>query len=342
MNGQNNGIHTYDPEDLKPKRKMAGWKKGIIVFIIIVICIVLLGVGCEHVVFSLFSRGNKEEDYNFSDKYIGVLEVNGVMGEEGIGSLYNQKWLLDRLDQMSRDGKNRGLILSINTPGGEVYSVDELYLKVREYKETTGRPVYTYMRNMAASGGYYLAMASDRIYANRNTWTGSIGVTVGTIVDVSGFLDKMGVKTVTITSGANKAMGSGTEPLTAEQKAIYQGLVDDAFEQFVSIVGEGRHMDEATVKKLADGRVYTARQALANGLIDDIGTLKDAVSGMAKEYGLGKCHYHIMSYKPVTGIWSLLTGKEGGKSDGTEAGMILSLMEKNDRFSVSYLANIKN
>lgn len=343
MYGQDKEIRTYDPGDLKPeKKKKAGWKKGIVIFLIVVAVIVFLGVGCEKTLVSALRGSEKEEDYVFPDNYIGVLEVNGVMGEEGLGSLYNQQWLLKRLDKMEHDDKNKGLILSINTPGGSIYTVDELYLKIREYKETTGRPVYTYMRNMAASGGYYIAMASDKIYANRNTWTGSIGVTVGTFIDVSEFLGKMGIKTVTITSGANKAMGSGTDPLTDEQKAIYQGLVDEAFGQFAYIVQEGRGMDPERVRELADGRIYTARQALENGLIDEIGLLHDAVSDMISQAALGDCDYKVMAYKPDISLLSLLTGKadEGGRTM-SETEMILSLMEKNNQFSVSYLADIK-
>ncbi len=337
MNEENKRYNTYAPEDLKPKKpKMPIWKKGIIIFVLIIIGIVLLGAGC-----SKFVNSGINEDYVYTDDYIGVLEVNGVMGEEGGQSLYNQEWLLERINQMMEDTSNKGLMLSINTPGGSVYAIDELYLKIMEYKKVTGRPVYTYMRDMAASGGYYIAAASDKIYANRNTWTGSIGVTVGTFMDVSGFLDKMGIRTVTITAGANKAMGSTVTPMTEEQKGIFQSLVDDAYEQFTGVVAEGRKMNIEKVKKLADGRVYTAKQALNNGLVDEISTLDNALADMKKRYELGDCDTPVMAYQPDTSLLSVLTGKISDNAEPkSEVEQVMALMEKNNKFSISYLSNI--
>lgn len=101
-------------------------------------------------------------------------------------------------------------------------------------------------------GGYYVSAGCDKIIANRNCWTGSIGVTLGTMYDVSELLDNLGIKTQTITSGANKAMGSSVEPMTKEQKQIYQSMVAEAYEQFTEIVAEGRNMSLSKVKKLAD------------------------------------------------------------------------------------------
>lgn len=110
------------------------------------------------------------------------------------------------------------MILFVNSPGGGVYESDELYLKIKEYQEQTECPVYAVMGSMAASGGYYISAPADKIVANRNTWTGSIGVTIGTLYDISGLLEQYGVKTETITAGRNKAMGSSVEPMTEEQE----------------------------------------------------------------------------------------------------------------------------
>ena len=113
-------------------------------------------------------------------------------------------------------------------------------MKLKEYKEKTKRPVYAYMGSMAASGGYYISAPADMIFANRNCWTGSIGVTIGTLYDLSGFLERHGIKAVTIASGRNKSMGSIVDPLTDEQRRIFQSLVDEAYDQFVNIVAEER------------------------------------------------------------------------------------------------------
>jgi protease-4 len=154
---------------------------------------------------------------------------------------------------------------------------------------------------MAASGGYYISAAAERICANRNTWTGSIGVTMGTMVDLSAFLDNYGVKTETITSGRNKAMGGYFDPMTDEQRAIFQGLVDEAYDQFTDIVAEERGLDAAYVRELADGRIYTAAQALENGLIDNISPQGDdfywALYDMQSEYDLFDCELTELSYQ---------------------------------------------
>jgi protease-4 len=234
------------------------------------------------------------------------------------------------------DSDNRGLIVFVDSPGGGVYESDELYLKLKEYKETTHRPVYAVMGSMAASGGYYISAAADKIIANRNTWTGSIGVTIGTLYDISELLEKYGVRTVTITAGSNKAMGSIVEPLTTEQKAIFQSLVDDAYEQFTGIVSEERGMDINEVKKLADGRIYSARQAYENGLVDSIGTLDDAVSDMSTEYGLQDCEVVDVVFRDNTLWGSLLRGVKVPDLRGGDVSAILNQIDNGSRFPISY------
>ncbi len=343
--------YTYDPAEIygkkgpeKGSRKPGGWKKGLVIFLIIAVVVVLAGVGCNAGA-SRFVReamgGTSPEDYSFSSDYIGVLEVHGTMSSASDStSEYDQAWLLARIDQMKNDPLNQGLILSINTPGGEVYAVDELYLKVKEYEKETGRPVYAYMESMAASGGYYLSAGTERIYANRNCWTGSIGVTIGSVYDISGFLEKMGVKTVTITSGDNKSMGSVTEPLTKEQKAIYQSLVDEAYEQFIGIVADGRKMSVEKAKKLGDGRIYTAKQAKKNGLIDEVGTLEDAVSHMKSAYEL-TCDVETISYERSTSLWSFLSGESKDDNVKSQYDQLMDLMEKNGTFTVTYMSEVR-
>jgi len=142
--------------------------------------------------------------------------------------------------------------------------------------KTSGKPIFAYFESMAASGGYYIGCAADKIYANRNTLTGSIGVIYGQHLDLSKLLEKYGIDFTTITAGENKNIGNFAEPLTAEQKKILQSIADECYEQFTGIVAESRKMDIEIVKKLADGRVYTAKQALENNLIDGISTYDEA------------------------------------------------------------------
>ncbi|MBR3786066.1 MAG: signal peptide peptidase SppA [Firmicutes bacterium] len=334
-------MNTYDPADLQKKPKKEKNKKtrnyGFIMFLLVLVF--LLGVCIyENPDFKKISASGANQK---ATAYVGVLEVHGTMSGDGSDPAYNQKWLLNQIDEMMQDSSNKGLVLSIDTPGGSVYTVDELYLKIKEYQDTTLRPVYAYMESMAASGGYYVAAPADKIYANRNCWTGSIGVTIGTIYDVSEFLEDLGIRTVTITAGENKAMGSAVEPLTDEQKSIYQGLVDEAYSQFVAVVAEGRNMKLKRAEGLADGRIYTAKQAKANGLIDEIGTREEALQAMMKENELKECEYRVMTYEPAFSFsnWMFGLTEKIQQSAESEYDQILRLMEENQTFTISYLAN---
>lgn len=220
------------------------------------------------------------------ESFIGVVNIEGVIQDAqatssifGITEGYNHKNTLSYIEDMKNSENNKGILLYVNSPGGGVYESDELYLKLKEYKEDTGRPIWTYMGSQACSGGYYISMASDKIYANRNTWTGSIGVIVS-LYNYKDLYDKIGIKEDNITSGPNKALGSGGIEMTDEQRSIMQGLVDEAYDQFASIVADGRNMDINTVKPIADGRIYSANQALDLGLLDEVDTYENMKSDM--------------------------------------------------------------
>ena len=227
-----------------------------------------------------------------SNSYVGFIEVDGIISsdvEETIFSAaasYRHQDTLDFIHQMEYDSNNKGILIYINSPGGTVYDSDELYLKLMEYKQVTNRPIWVYMGPQACSGGYYIAMAADKVIANRNTWTGSIGVIIQ-VQDVSGLLSKLGIKVDSIVSGENKDMASGYRAMTKEERAILQALVDEAYEQFVGIVATGRNMAIDDVKKLADGRIYTAKQALDAKLIDEIAGYEEVCASILKELGAG-------------------------------------------------------
>ena len=233
--------------------------------------------------------------------YIAVLDIVGTISEND-GYTYDQQYLLDSVEQIMEDHHNQGLILHIDSPGGAVYQIDELYLKLMDYKETTGRPVYAAIESYAASGGYYEACAADKIYANRNAITGSIGVIMGEFIDLSGLLDRLGVNVSYITSGANKSMGNSYQPLTEEQKAIYQSICNEYYDRFVKIVVEGRNLDEGTVRKIADGRIYSASQALQHGLIDGLESFDDTVSRMTADLGYDSIDVQYFQYTASYGL----------------------------------------
>lgn len=241
---------------------------------------------------TLFGGQEDSEVATPQEDYVAVIEVEGTITSEvqtstfGEEQGYNHQKTLRYIDQLMEDKNNKAILLEMNTPGGAVTAADEMYLKLQEYKEKTGRKVYCYYGEQSCSGGVYISMAADEIYSNRNAMTGSIGVIVS-LTNMKGLYDKLGIKEIDITSGENKAMGSAGQNLTKKQREILQSYVDEAYEQFVGIVAEGRNMDVAKVKKLADGRIYTAKQSEKLGLIDGIVKTKDEYLDKIKEE-LGK------------------------------------------------------
>lgn len=267
-------------------------KKQIFGLIAAVLCFVFVGASnvlVRHVSNKQDALAALEKIDKPASDYIGVLDISGTIQASPEASMfsaptgYNHNLLMNSVDDMMEDSRNQGLLLNLDTPGGTVYEADELYLKIMEYKEKTGRPVYAYMHSYAASGGYYLAMAADEVYANRNTLTGSIGVIVSTY-DMSELYAKLGLKEVNITSGKNKAMGSPGTPMTEEQIGIYQSYVDEAYNQFVDIIVKGRNLSREKVLELADGRIYSAAQALEADLIDGISGYEDYIEQITDDF----------------------------------------------------------
>ena len=235
-------------------------------------------------------KGNvpaEEMDY-VPEKSFAVINIAGTIQEAPVSPLdnysYNHSNLTEYVDMLMEDETNHGILLRVNSGGGTVFHSDEMYLKLMEYKEKTGRPIHAYFEQTAASGAYYISCAADHISANRNCWTGSIGVILS-YTSMAGLYDKLGLEEIIISTGDNKGMGSSGTELTDEQRAIYQSLVDESYEVFTDIVAKARNMDIETVKKLADGRVYTAKQALENGLIDGVDTWENAVARMQELTG---------------------------------------------------------
>lgn len=278
-----------------------------------------------------FSSENRS-DVSMDKEYVEVINVEGTIQAAptldimGNYSGYDHEFVMECIDSASKDGMNVGIVLKINSPGGTVYEADELYLKLMDYKKRTKRPVWVYMENEACSGGYYVAMAGDQVYANRNTWTGSIGV-IMTTYNLKGFYDKLGIKEINIASGKNKAMGSMGQEMTAEQKEIMQGLVDNAYEQFVSIVAKGRGMDAGAVKKLADGRVYDAGQAKRLKLIDEVAGYEEFKKALKDK--LGKKDISMYEPEQETDAFSNLMMKFRQLKPKSETELVTEKLEKN-------------
>lgn len=330
------------------KKNKNSWKKGAIIFAIILVVVVLFAVACQgSKVFKKNTSENKgNANLSFSHDYIGKLDVEGTIAEGSEGflageNLYNHRWTLSAIDSMIEDSHNKAIILYVNSPGGSVSASDDLYYKLEEYKDKTKRPVFAYFSNMAASGGYYISAGSSKIIANRNCWTGSIGVTIGSIYDATELMSNLGIRAVNITSGRNKAMGSPTAKLTDEQIGIFQGLVDEAYEQFVGIVAEGRQMEIEKVKALADGRVYTAKQAKDLGLVDEIMDMNNAEKYI--ENSLSSPGIKIEDLKPERrdSLFSILSSKTDVSASENLLREAKAFIESQGKFRVTYISPIE-
>lgn len=290
---------------------------------------------------ALFSTDTPSEP---TEPYVEILRVEGVIqtgnyNSYGIAVGYQHNWTIDELARLENDSLNKGIILYINSPGGGVYESYELYTALERYKENTGRPVVAYMAQYAASGGLMAAMAGDEIYANQMTTTGSIGVIIS-YYDMSQLMEKLGIEEVNITSGPNKAMGSGA--LNEEQRQIYQAIVDEYYDSFVNIVAKSRGLDKAAVRQMADGRIYTSSQALELGLIDAIADYSDFTDEMHNRIEFSDCEF-VESYYQDNSLLGTFLSKLGLSNQSApqaegELEKFFSLLEEQENTPVRFAA----
>lgn len=200
------------------------------------------------------------------------------------GVILDSKEIIEQLEKHRVNPSVKVLVVRINSPGGGVAPSQEVYEELGKIREA-GKPVVASMGAVAASGGYYIASASDLIVANPGSITGSIGV-IMQIPNISDLLQKVGIKAVVIKSGEHKDLTSTFRKLTGDERRILQGVLDDAHDQFIDAVAKGRRMDRKKVEPLADGRIFSGRQALALGLVDELGDLQDAIERAAKLGGI--------------------------------------------------------
>jgi protease IV len=209
---------------------------------------------------------------------IGVIPIEGVISSELSERTVRQ------LTKYRDDASIKAIILRIDSPGGGVASSQEIYEEVRRVR-SGGKLVVASLGSVAASGGYYVACVADRIFANAGTVTGSIGVIVQ-LANAEELLRKVGVASTVITSGPFKDSGNPTRTLRPEERQVFQALVDDVYQQFVEAVAQGRNLPLDEVRQAADGRIYTGRQAKDLRLVDELGSLQDAITYVASTIGI--------------------------------------------------------
>ncbi|MGY3748634.1 signal peptide peptidase SppA [Vagococcus acidifermentans] len=256
-----------------------------------------------------------------ANKKIVKLTVEGTIMDTGESSLfshetYNHQNFLAQLKKIQEDNTVKGVFLEVDSPGGGVYESAEIAKELAKIKELK-IPIYTSFKNTAASGGYYISANSNKIFATEETTTGSIGVIISGL-NISGLLEKMGVTDATYKSGALKDMMSPNRKPTEEDKEVVQDFIMSAYDRFVGIVAEGRKMDVEAVKKLADGRIYDGSQAVANGLVDEIGYPEDALEALKKEQKLTDAKV-VVYENDTTGFASSWLGVKVAEWQGLKA-----------------------
>jgi protease-4 len=208
---------------------------------------------------------------------IALIRIEGV--------ILDAQETLGELKRFSENPSVKAIVLRIDSPGGGVVPSQEIYDAVRRVRTKSNKAVITSMGSVAASGGYYIAAATDRIVANPGTLTGSIGVIMET-ANIEGLLQKIGVEGVVVKSGKYKDVGSPLRKMSDEERGLMQGVMDDVHKQFIEAVAEGRSLELADVQALADGRIFSGRQAKEAKLVDELGNLDDAIQLAADVVGI--------------------------------------------------------
>ena len=236
-----------------------------------------------------------------------LIEISGVLTSakpSGVLDRYFDRLSLptrfkEELTKAADDEDVKAVVLRINTPGGTVTASDILYHELQELKKTRKIPVIASIMDLGTSGGYYVAMAADRVVAHPSSVTGSLGVIMLTL-NASGLMEKIGVRADAVTSGPHKDMGSPFRTMTDQDRVIFQGVIDNFYARFLRVIEQGRpNLKPETIRQLADGRIYSATQAKDHGLVDMIGYVDDALELAKKEAGIEEAR--VVMYQRVGG-----------------------------------------
>jgi protease-4 len=277
----------------------------------------LLLEGCSIISVDLQPRIRPLEETTVEGKghaKILLLDLSGFLADETPGFSLTaappQVPLLARVQEMLRkaekDDRVQALIVKVNSPGGTITASDTLYREIDEFKRRKKIPVIAAIMDVGASGGYYAALAADTIVAHPTAVTGSIGVVMLT-VNAHGLMEKIGVAPLAIKSGPMKDAGSPFRALTPDERAVFQGLIDDMFGRFVTRIVQSRKIPEERVRAFADGRVYTAEQAKALGLVDRVAYLDEVVVMARQAAGVDEARV-VMYHRPRDYTASIYAG----------------------------------
>ncbi|MBX3442051.1 MAG: signal peptide peptidase SppA [Planctomyces sp.] len=268
-----------------------------------------------------YSSGNKPPFEKFhsgtltSMSKIARIEIRGV-----IMPPFTERWI-KAIDAAAEDNRVRGVLLVVDSPGGLVADSHQIYDRLRRLRDK--KPVYVAMKRLAASGGYYVAMGGGpeaKIFAEPTTWTGSIGVIVPRY-NLADLARTWGVKSEPLVTGPFKNSLDPLKELTPDEQAVWEKILADAFDRFVEVIDDGRgNLDPDQIRALATGQIYTATQALENGMIDSIGFEEDALAALQQKLELTSVR--VIQYQQPSGLIDVVLGRSDAPDPATEAGAL--------------------
>jgi len=274
-------------ENISPERKKTTLTKKSLLFVLVLLAFVGVStIATEWMI----QQG--------TDNRIGIVDITGV--------IQSSQNIIKQIKSFRNDKHIRGIILRIDSPGGAVGPSQEIYDEVLKTRKS-GKIIYASMGTLAASGGYYIASAADQIFANPGTLTGSIGVIMA-FSNAQGLLEKIGLKPEIIKAGKYKDIGSPTRSMNQIEKSLLQDVVTDVHQQFIEAIANGRGMSIAEITKIADGRIFTGRQAYSLKLVDQLGGLQATIGQLTAKAGIIGAP-NVIREKPNTGLldWVLKT-----------------------------------
>jgi len=273
-----------------------------------IVLLVFIGIGVvAAVALSNLVTGEWEEHRLQGEgaEKVAVIRVDGeIHGGEGEPSLFGSggagaRDITGQIQQAIDDDQVKAVVIRVDSPGGAVVASDEIARAVQRLRER--KPVVASMGDLAASGGYYIASQAQRVFANAGTVTGSIGV-IALLPNLEGTAEKLGIRPVVLKSGELKDVGSPFREMRPEERDLYQNLLDEAHTQFIEAVAEGRDEEVSAIRRLADGRPYSGRQAERNGLVDELGDLDDAYDAALELAELRRDEARLVEYRRDAGF----------------------------------------
>jgi protease-4 len=328
MNEPNNPVYAQ-PQVLSPAhptyaaapppRRGSGLLRGLMILFAVLGVFAVLLVGGLYLLASSVSIATTdvwlEEEFHSGDENspnkVAIVSVEDMIMD------VTERHVIRQLKAAEEDDAVKAIVLKVDSPGGTIFSSDHIHRKVQQVCRGPGetKPIVVSMQGLAASGGYYVSAPANRIFAERTTMTGSIGV-IASFPNVAGLMEDFKVRMEVIKTGPFKDAGSPFREMTPAERERWQVVIDDAFERFIEVVSEGRGMTADEVKKLATGDVYTSREAKASGLVDEIGYIEDAIDAAKSLAKISDAQ--VIEYKRPLDFLELLLGSATGRSSKIE------------------------